>query len=203
MPSNVIAVILAGGEGRRLGGVDKALVTLGDRRLIDHVYGAIKDQVSACALSVRGSPPWAVEFGLTELEDRPAPGLGPLGGIAAALIWGSRQHEKADWVLTVPVDVPFLPQDLTARLTAHDADVAVAASQGRVHHTIAAWRPALADSLVTVLADTGLADTALAVRAYQDSVETVTVEWPTQDHDPFMNVNTPGDLALAQHVLSR
>lgn len=196
MPKNVVAVILAGGDGRRLGGVNKALVTLGGRRLVDHVYAAIKDQVADCALSLRAPTPWSNDMGLPVLQDKPAPDRGPLGGVAAALRWAEEKTPSADWVLTVPVDVPFLPPNLAERLCALDADVVVAASDGQTHHAIAAWRPALADSLCSALAIG-----ALAIHRYQSMVTIHVIDWPATDHDPFMNINTPDDLALAEHVL--
>lgn len=197
------AAILAGGDGRRLGGTQKALVSVNGRRLFDHVYASLKDHVTPIALCVRSPAPWvdslgAENLGLAVLEDRPAPDRGPLGGIAAALIWASSLAPKIDWVLTVPVDVPFLPCDLVDRLTAVDADAAVAKSGDHVHHTIAAWRPALAEGLISEISEH-----AVPIRRFQSMVHTIEVEWAVAGVDPFLNINTPEDLELAERLYSR
>lgn len=195
MTTPIPAVILAGGAGRRLGRGEKALVTLGDRPLIDHVRARLQSQVDPLALSLRTRPPWALNLGLPILEDLPSPDRGPLGGIAATLVWAASLTPQPEWVITTPVDVPFLPTDLCVRLTGSkaDADVAVAASGGQSHHAIAAWRPTLANQLLLAIRDE-----ALSIRRFQSSVRTIEIDWPVTQVDPFMNINTPEDLQTAE-----
>jgi len=104
----VLGAILAGGQSSRFGS-DKAEAPLGAKRLIDHVAAALRPQVDA--LIVTGGPSRA---GFTCVPDRPAPGLGPLGGLHAAL------HESPrlgfDWVLTAPDIACHLPVGLARRL---------------------------------------------------------------------------------------
>jgi len=196
MTDLIPAVILAGGKGSRLGGREKALVPLLGKTLIDHVQKRLEDQVSALALSIRIISPWALELGLPILEDLPNPNRGPLGGVAAALVWAASQTPQPKWVLTVPVDTPFLPADLCKNLTAADqkTDAAVAASGDQVHHTVAAWRPALAEELLN-----SIRSNALSVRRFQEKIQTVEVPWDIIDMDPFMNINWPKDLKVAEH----
>ncbi|MEI6485058.1 MAG: molybdenum cofactor guanylyltransferase [Sphingomonadales bacterium] len=100
-----LGVVLAGGASRRFGS-DKALALLGGRPLIDHAIAAL----SGCTIAVAGRD-WP---GVTSLPDRPAPDLGPLGGLNAAL-----HHAAAHgftYVVSLPVDCPALPADWLARL---------------------------------------------------------------------------------------
>jgi molybdopterin-guanine dinucleotide biosynthesis protein A len=101
---NVLGAILAGGEARRFGS-DKALAMLDGVTLIDRVRAALTPQVAAVVVCGR----------VGGIADRPA-GIGPLGGIAAA-IWQARERGM-DGAVTVPCDAPGLPDDLVARLAA-------------------------------------------------------------------------------------
>ncbi len=195
MSKTTAAAILAGGGGRRLGGFDKALVTVGGQRLVELVHATIKPQTGLCALCLRAPKDWTEEFGLPVLVDRPSPERGPLGGVAAALAWSQALSPPVDWVITVPVDLPFLPTDLVVRLTTEDtsADVAVAKSRDQIHYSVAAWKPELCDTL-----SDAIDEKPMAVHQFQSTVKTVQVEWPVKDGDPFFNINTPEDLAFAE-----
>lgn len=103
----LLGAIIAGGASRRFGS-DKALAQVEGRSLLDHARVSLAPQVDDLVLCGREVA------GMRCLSDRPWPGLGPLGGIAAALADG--QARGFDAVVTVPVDVFPLPHDLVARL---------------------------------------------------------------------------------------
>jgi molybdenum cofactor guanylyltransferase len=96
----LLGAIIAGGGSRRFGG-DKAAVLLNGRALIDHVADALAPQVDALVVSGREWP------GLKAVADRPAPDLGPLGGLCALLHYAA-QH-KYEAVLTAGCDVLPVP----------------------------------------------------------------------------------------------
>ena len=108
----IFGVVLAGGTGQRMGGVDKAFLPLAGRSLILHVLDRFEPQVERLAISANGDPARFAAFGLKVLPD--AEILGPLAGILAAMAWASEQG--ADAVVSAPVDGPFLPPDLVPRL---------------------------------------------------------------------------------------
>ncbi|HSX55923.1 MAG TPA: molybdenum cofactor guanylyltransferase [Sphingomonas sp.] len=103
----LLGAIIAGGASRRFGS-DKALVQVEGCSLLAHACAALEPQVDELTLCGRVAP------GLRCLSDRPRPGLGPLGGLAAALSVACARGFDA--VVTVPVDVFPLPEDLVARL---------------------------------------------------------------------------------------
>lgn len=190
------AVILAGGEGRRLGGMEKALVEISGHRLIDLAISNLERQCKTLALSLRVDQSWAANLQLPVLLDRPTAQVGPLGGVAASLHWAATRAPMPAWVITVPVDLPFLPDELIQRLTANDADIAVACSGGRAHHAVAAWRPHLYDSLTDALKNG-----AMAIGEFQSQHKVAEVSWSADQTDPFFNVNTPGDVKEAEQRL--
>src|SRR5436309_2411170 len=111
-PANIRVAILAGGAGSRLGGRDKGLEILASKPLIEHVLAALEGQagnVLICAnRNVERYAKYAVTLPHSTDEFR-----GPLAGISAAL-----RACDAEWLLTVPVDCPAPPHDLSARLHA-------------------------------------------------------------------------------------
>lgn len=198
------AVVLAGGRGRRLGGVDKALLPLAGRPLLAHVLdrlraGAGEEQAGPLALNANGDRARFAAFGLPVLPDD-VPGLpGPLAGIVTALRWAVSLGAPA--VMTVPCDTPFLPRDLAARLAAASDGaggvIACAASAGRVHPVAALWPVGLRDALAAAL-DAG----ERKVDAWAAAQGRVVVPFADAGVDPFLNVNTPADVAEAERILS-
>ena len=83
----IFGVILAGGQGQRMGGVDKALVPLAGAPLLAHVIARLEPQVERLALSAKGDAARFARFGLPVLPD--GPGAGPLAGVLAALRWAA------------------------------------------------------------------------------------------------------------------
>ncbi len=108
----VLGAVLAGGKSSRFGS-DKAEALLGGRRLIDHTLDALRASADEIVFCGRMEPGYAA------LDDRPAPALGPLGGLNAALHYAAALRFNA--VLAVPIDVHPLPRNLTELLRGGNA----------------------------------------------------------------------------------
>jgi len=182
----IAALILAGGRGTRLGGVDKAFVALGGQTLIAHLLGRLAPQVAPIAISANGDASRFDDFGLKVLPDELA-GRGPLAGVAAGLEWATEIGAEA--LLTVPVDTPFIPPDLLERLAPGPS---VAMYAGRQHHLVALWPVAFLPGLERFVAAPG----AYKVRDALTLCGARQVEFEGES-DPFVNINTPEDLASA------
>ncbi len=122
--ANITGLILAGGQGTRMGGLDKGLVTLGGQTMIEHVIARLRPQVAKIVISANRNLTCYREFGYVVVEDD-GTNLGPLAGIRSGL-----QHAQTDYVITVPCDSPMIGNDLVTRLaralTREDAAIAVA-----------------------------------------------------------------------------
>ncbi|MFI6094128.1 molybdenum cofactor guanylyltransferase [Lentzea sp. NPDC051213] len=99
------AIILTGGKGERLGGVDKAALSYRDATLLDHVLSVVDDAEQIIVVG-----PEKDLTGVTWAREDP-PGGGPLAGLAAGL-----RHVRAEWVAVLAVDQPGLTRDTIARL---------------------------------------------------------------------------------------
>ncbi|WP_112311188.1 molybdenum cofactor guanylyltransferase MobA [Pseudogemmobacter bohemicus] len=184
----VFAVILAGGQGRRMGGADKALLQLHGRPLITHVIGRLQPQAARLMISANGDAARFAFTGLDVLPDETAPG--PLAGILAGL--RAAQTGGADALVSNPVDAPFLPPDLVSRLLTAGPGPAFARAGGRDHNATAFWPVALADPLAEFLASG--AKPKIADFAARHGAQPV--DFP--DAAAFDNLNTPEDLARAE-----
>ncbi len=188
----IAALILAGGQARRLGGVDKALLRLAGRPLLAWVAQSLRPQLACIGLSAQGDPARFAEFGMPVLADGDFAGQGPLAGLLAGLDWAAGQGATA--LLSVPCDTPFVPADLVARLIPAPS---CAASSGRVHHLVGLWPVAARLALREQLTSTPQRD----VAGFGASLRGREIDFPAQPWDPFLNINTRDDLAQAEHIL--
>lgn len=197
----VLGVILAGGLSRRMGGGDKPLLRLGGRTLLDRVYERFSPQCAAgVILNANGDPARFAGFPGPIVPDGVPGHPGPLAGILAALDQAAAHHPDVAHIASVSGDAPFLPDDLLARLSngLGAAPIAMAASGGRQHFTTALWSLALRDDLRAALVERD----ERRVGAYLARHGAVAVEWAAEPVDPFLNVNTPDDLAAAEKLLA-
>jgi molybdopterin-guanine dinucleotide biosynthesis protein A len=189
----VAVVILAGGEGARMGG-GKPLRLLGGRRLIDHAEAQACQWSKIIAVAVRKP----AQVGLTQfphiMDDEATEG--PLAGLAAALRFG--RDRACEAVLTIAADMPFLPPDLGQRLSSEIElqRAAIASSGGKLHPVCGLWRLSSLAALPDYLA-TGKR----SLRGFAETVGFRQVDWPIALGDPFLNVNSAGDLARAEAML--
>lgn len=109
----VSCIILAGGEGKRVGGVDKGLVTYKNTPLIEHALASIKPQVDEIIISANRNIDTYKKYGYKVISDTSDDYRGPLAGITAAL-----PYCRNEWVFIIPCDMPFLPVNIVERLSA-------------------------------------------------------------------------------------
>ena len=191
------AVILAGGEGRRMGGQDKGLVELAGKPLVNWVIDALEAQTHAVdhiMISANRNLPAYAQSGYPVLSDAgPAPS-GPLSGIYTAL-----QNTPAEYLLVVPCDMPLLPPDVLERLwqalQSNQAELAYAHSgSAPAHSVVCLMRRSVCDGLAK-----RLANQALRLGAWYTALQAIPVDFPAGS---LGNFNTPEDLAALAAQLS-
>lgn len=188
------ACILAGGRGLRMGGRDKAFIELAGKPLIDHVIRRLAPQ--AGTIFVNGEPSRFHDLNVPVIADSVPGFAGPLAGVLAGM--ERARQENFETVLTVAVDVPFLPDDLVERLREARGgnDVACASSGGRMHHVIALWPVSMAPRLRHAL----VVENLRKVEAWLARHRVGIAEWPVSPYDFFFNINAPQDLEKAEEI---
>lgn len=109
--NNITGIVLAGGKSSRMHGHNKGLALLNGKPLVAHVIQRLRPQVSDLLISANDNISEYEKFGLLVVQDTIAGHAGPLAGIAACMA-----QAETEYVLCVPCDSPYLPDDLSARL---------------------------------------------------------------------------------------
>ncbi len=186
----ITGVVLAGGQGRRMGGVDKGLVPLAGRPMVEHVLTRLRPQVDDALINANQNLDRYAAFGVPVVADAIGGFAGPLAGLHAGMTAAHR-----DLVVTVPCDSPFLPDDLVARLlaglVAGDAQLAVARTFDQPHPVFALVRRALLPHLTAFLEGGGR-----KIDAWYATLPAVEVAFD-DEADAFRNINTSDELAAA------
>jgi molybdenum cofactor guanylyltransferase len=189
----IAGVIIAGGRSSRMG-TEKAFVELGGQPLLQHVIRRISGQVDEIVINANGDANRFSGTGLEVIPDLSRDAATPLAGLRAALQFA---RDKAfDAVLTVPSDTPFLPHDLCARLSAAQSKAAIASSGAQTHFLTGLWSKCLLEKLEAAMD----VETMVRVKDWSKACGTTIVEWPSNPFDPFLNVNTPEELAEAERI---
>lgn len=193
-------LILAGGQARRMGGAAKPLIKVGGAPILEHIVRRLAPQCARLALNANGDPEQFAHFHLPIVPDEVEGFAGPLAGVLAGLDHVAAHYPDVPLVLSVPADTPFVPQDLAQRLclarAEAKAEIAVAASGGRVHHAVALWPVALREPLRHALVKEELRKVSEFIERHANT----RVDWSETPHDPFFNVNRPEDIAEAERI---
>lgn len=197
-----LGLVLAGGLARRMGGGDKGLTPIGGVPILDRVLARLTPACAQVILNANGDPARYAWYGLPVVADGVPDFAGPLAGVLAGLDWAAQQRSDLAWVATAPVDCPFLPRDLVARLhaarVAAGKPLACARSGEWRHPVVGLWPVALREDLRGALTSEGVHK----IETWTARHGVALAEWPAVPIDPFFNVNTPEDVAKAERLLA-
>ncbi len=185
--SATACVVLAGGAGTRIGGAKPARL-LAEETLLDHALRQAAVYSDLIAVSIR-SPTDIGEFPV--ILDPPGMS-GPLAGVAASLHFA--REAGRGWVLTIPCDMPFLPENLLSRLATAGAGrkAVMAASTSGLQPVCCLWSVGALKMLPSFLAGEDR-----SLRGFAQRIGFSVVSW-NEEPDPFLNVNCPADLDRAR-----
>ena len=188
MQSSVTGLILAGGKGSRMGGVDKGLQNFRGRRLVDHVYERFAPQVGGVVINANQNHEAYKTFGVRVVSDAIGGHAGPLAGVHAGL-----SVSKRPFLASVPCDSPFLPADLIERLYQRidetGAELAVAKTGEQPHPVFSLMRRGVLDHLAEFLKGGGR-----KIDAWYATLNVVEVAFD-DEAEAFSNFNTIEELA--------
>jgi len=198
-----LGLVLAGGLARRMGGGDKARITIGGVSILQRVLACLTPQCSRVIINANGDAARFADTGLPVVADSVPDFAGPLAGILAGLDWAAANAPAIEWLVSVPGDCPFLPKDLVTRLhevrTASNVPLACARSGEWRHPVVGLWPVDLREDLRHALVREGLHKIEIWTARHGIAI----AEWPTIPFDPFFNVNTPKDAAQAEAIAAK
>jgi molybdopterin-guanine dinucleotide biosynthesis protein A len=185
--SSVTGLILAGGKGSRMGGVDKGLQAFRGKRLVDHVYERFAPQVGSIIINANQNQEEYKSFGVRVVSDAIGGFAGPLAGLHAGL-----SVSKRPFLTSVPCDSPFLPTDLVERLYQRidesGAELAVAKTGDQPHPVFSLMRRGVLAHLDDFLKGGGR-----KIDAWYATLNVVEVAFD-DEAEAFSNINTREEL---------
>ena len=193
--NNITGCILAGGQGRRLDGLDKGLLPFGTGTLIEHCIARLQPQVSDVIISANRNHAAYASFSPTVFSDSFGDYAGPLAGFVTAMALASQP-----FIVTAACDSPFIPHDMVERLSrpvlAGQADISVACCAGQLQPVFGLFAVDLRASLIDYL-NSGERKITTWFKQHR------LVEVSFADPDAFANINTLADLENARQRLKQ
>jgi molybdenum cofactor guanylyltransferase len=193
---NITAIILAGGQARRMGGQDKGLIHLAQKPMIEYVLNAIQPQVDDIIINANRNQAIYKAYGFPVVADQIEGYCGPLAGMASGL-----QAAKTPFVVTVPCDSPLIPDDLVQKLYStlqdEDAEICTAHSSGRMQPVFTLMKTEVLPSMLEFLnngerkIDKWFEKHHLAIADFSDQAET------------FININSEEELTAIELKLKQ
>jgi molybdenum cofactor guanylyltransferase len=186
--TRITGVVLAGGQGSRMGGVDKGLQPFRGKPMAAHVIERLTPQVDELLINANRNPEAYARFGHRVIADEIEGFAGPLAGFERGLA-----HASGDLVATVPCDSPFLPADLVARLRdaleREGAELAVAKTGEQAHPVFCLMRRSVHESLRRFLSEGQR-----KIDRWYSQLRVVEVRFD-DEAQAFLNINTREELA--------
>lgn len=190
---SISGIVLAGGLGRRMGGVDKGLMDFLGKPMVAHVINRLQPQVDEILINANREIEHYAAFGHKVIQDDITGFAGPLAGLHKGM-----SVARHPYVLTVPCDSPLLPMNLARRLMnaliQHDADLAVAKTGEQAHPVFCLCRKALLPNLESFLQQGGR-----KIDAWYSALEVIEVSF-NENPQAFSNVNTPEELLCLEQA---
>lgn len=185
----ILGVILAGGQGMRMGGLNKGEVKLAGHSLAEWAFMGLSPQVGQVVVNASSA------FGLEApfVADKTPDIKGPLAGVLASLAWGRENLKKPFAIVTVAIDTPFFPDDLVAKL-GKTGDPTLAAVEGEAQTTFGYWPAEIEEVLKVYTAEAPNP----SIRGFAKKTNMALVNFKRSEE--FFNINTPEDLAKAEKL---
>lgn len=196
---NIAAVVLAGGKSLRMNGRNKITLPFANNTLLGHTIAKLQSQVGYVVLNCNEPSAVPSDIKLPIVPDQHNGTAGPLDGLVSTMAWLKSLASGHRWLLSAPVDCPFLPPDFLLKLKKgieeKHANIAFATSANNKHYACSLWSLELAEEGRKYL-NSGQR----AIKHFISQQDYLEIEFPLKDTDPFFNINTPKDYENALKI---
>jgi len=184
-------VILAGGKSSRMNGINKAFLNINNQKLINIILHKVINLKLPIAINANHNINKFKQYNNNVIKDKKHIGLGPLSGVYTSMNW--TKSLGLNWVLTLPCDVPFFPNDIFFKVEEKikninkNIKIISFSSNKKKHHIISAWNLCLIKDLNFALEnEVRRVDTFVS---HFDN-EYLNYNFDTKSLDPFFNINS-------------
>ena len=195
----ICAVIMTGGKSSRMGGGIKSLKKFNNKVIFDRIYEILNNQIRNIIINTNTEEKYFEKYNRIIIKDKIIGHLGPLAGIHASLSWINNNMPKVNWLISVPGDTPFIPNDLINRLYVkakkNNKQIVLAKSNSNIHPVIGIWNINLLESL-----ECNLLSGERKIIIWAKNHELDFEEFFEENYDPFFNINYNEDLIRAKEI---
>ena len=195
----ICAVIMTGGKSSRMGGGIKSFKKFNNKMIFDRIYEILNNQIRNIIINTNAEEKYFEKYNRTIIKDKILGYLGPLAGIHASLSWINNNMPKVNWLISVPGDTPFIPNDLINRLYVkakiNNKQIILAKSNNNIHPVIGIWNINLLKSL-----ECNLLNGERKIIIWAKNHELDFEEFFEENYDPFFNINYEEDLIRAKKI---
>ena len=195
---NIVSVLIAGGQSRRFGGGIKTLTKINGRSIFEKIIDVLNKQNTKIIINSNFKNENFLKTNFPIIEDLNKNFQGPLAGIYSCMNWLNKQKLNTDWLLTVPSDTPFLPNNLLEIFKSklnNKKNILIARSNGKIHPIIGMWNISLYNNLKEELKSE---NRKIMEWVYKNNFDFV--DFHNRNYDPFFNINTKEDIVEAQNI---
>ena len=195
---NILGVILAGGQSRRMGNKNKLLATINNKSLLEITSNLVKNQLNRVIINSNTQVYSNNKLNFEIVPDEIDGYLGPLSGIFSAMKWSKKNFPECQWIASFPVDSIFFPDNFIDVMTSKikkETQIVCAKSNGRIHPVFALWSIVLVNALEKALVEDGIRRIDEWTTRYNLEI----VNFKFKKLDPFFNINTFDDLEKAKN----
>jgi len=200
--NNILGVILAGGQSRRMGR-DKSFIKLNGKTLIEHTIIKVKKFLPNLIIISNENKNEIMKYGIDLVNDCLSKNQGPLIGIMTAMKYIKDNKKNFDWIATFPCDTPFFPELLIKKFIDNSKSkkslLYFASSKGQRHNVFGLWSLKLYDKLHNDIVNKN----SRKVEDWAEQNDVQRIEFSFEKDDPFFNINTEEDLIKAKELFNK
>ena len=195
----ICAVIMVGGKSSRMGGGIKSFKKFNNKMIFDRIYNILNNQIKNIIINTNSEEKYFKKYNKIIIKDKIKGHLGPLAGIHASLNWINKNMPQVNWLISVPSDTPFIPNDLINRLylkaKENNKQIVLAKSNSIIHPVIGIWNKNLFENL-----EYNLLNGERKIIVWAKNHELDFEEFFEENYDPFFNINYEEDLIRAKEI---
>ena len=198
MNKNITIIILLGGKSKRMGGGNKSLLKINGVKIFDKILNKLLPKTNKIIINCNEGEKKFLKYQYPIVKDSFTGFLGPLAGIHAGMKWIVNNNPKCDWLISLPSDTPFIPNNLISELKKKmtpKIKIILVKYNGKIHPVIGAWHISLFENLAEEI-DLGTRK----ILSWAENHPIDFVNYLEKDHDPFFNINDKKDLKLASEI---
>ena len=194
----ILILLLAGGLSRRFGGGIKTFAKINGVTIFEKIIGGLKKQGVNIIINANSNHKIFSNSKLPIIADIKKNFQGPLAGIYTSMVWVKEKKLDIEWILSVPSDTPFLPNNLLDVFVSKinkAKKILIARSNNKIHPVIGIWNINLLKSLEQELKSD---NRKIMKWVYKNEYDIV--NFPVKFYDPFFNINNKEDIIEAERI---